>query len=200
MKRHFNQLLDLKGNTIYVDSETSGLDVTRYKIWSVQIGDGTNSTLIVQPDEDAEFRRYLKEMIEGRLFVAHNAKFDLQVMWKLGIYPRNIWCTRIMEDILNIGKNYDPSLKGVLKKYKLADLTKEIRGDFYLDVNGKPSEESGLPTVFEVNGKIWTPELIDYAFEDIEYLPEVLQIQKGRIVREGLQELHKVENEYVRSA
>lgn len=198
MKRYVDELVPLQGDIRYVDTETNGLDFTRYKVWSFQIGDGETEVLITKLTPES--LSYLQRELQGKLFVAHNARFDLQVSWTQNLQIGNVWCTRIMQDILHVGKNYDPSLKGVLKKFRIADLDKEARGDFYLDVDGKPCLETGKPSVFEESGCLWTPELIEYAFLDIEYLHEVYRIQSKEIERMGMSLLAKIENAYVKCA
>lgn len=171
------------------DTETSGLDSHVGKVWSIQIGTPELQVLIPLNGQPRRFNLdWLMDIFLDKNIVkiAHNAAFDIKVVWSLGLDIHNVWCTRVGEQLLNAGLFGNNGLAATLERYFGVKLSKEERKDFYCDVDGKSCEENGTRSVFDVSGCKWTPELIDYALDDIGHLVPLMQAQYARIDEEGM--------------
>lgn len=171
------------------DTETSGLDSHIGKCWSIQVGTPEIQVLIPLNGQPRKFDlQWLIDIFLDKniIKIAHNAAFDLKVCWSLGLDIDNIWCTRVGEALLNAGLFGRNDLASTLKRYFGIDLSKDERKDFYCAADGKPAEERGMQSVFELSGCKWTPELIDYALGDIAYLVPLMEAQYAKLDAEGM--------------
>lgn len=196
MKRYINQIPPFEGNVVFLDTETNGTDAHSYRVWSVQLTDGISSILLTRLNE---FTGYLSALLSDKTMVAHSAAFDIKVLWNLGIYPTKVHDTLNIEKILYSGRYFSFGLKDVLKRRDIAELSKEERKVFYdgtFDTRYSLTNYSGLGSP----ESIWMPEDINYALEDIEYLPQLYREQMYEIETRKLENLANVENEYVLSA
>jgi DNA polymerase I-like protein with 3'-5' exonuclease and polymerase domains len=197
MNKHVNKFIPLEGDVLFFDTETSGLDPHSYRVWSVQIGDRRNGLLLTELWKP-EVIEFLRAQIKGKTLVAHNAKFDLLVSWVLGLRPSSVFCTAETEKVIMAGKAYEFSLKATLSRRKIVDLDKTERTVFYDGTFERMNERH--PIGHGSFSSIWTPELIDYAFEDIAHLPELYDRQQEDIEKRGIETLIKLENRYVFAA
>lgn len=99
---------------IQVDSETTGKDAHINDFLCVQFGNDKADIRLVVDTSNIDIRAY-KDILESRLLVLQNAKFDLQFFYNYGIVPRRIYDTMIVEQMLYLGfshitmtnENYD---------------------------------------------------------------------------------------------
>lgn len=171
-----------------LDTETSNLNPHTNILWSVQLSDGKNSVLV--PYHHLKTLGKLGLLLESKLCIAHNMKFDIQQLWARGYDVPNLFCTMVAEQIIKTGFLHYHSfasvnLKDVLKRYFGVELSKEDRKDFYNGALEESVKKNGL--------KAWTKELIDYAINDVLYLIELSSIQKDLIIKENLQKTLKLE-------
>jgi ribonuclease D len=153
------------------DTETSGLDPRRSRLFSVQFSDG-DFNVLVPVSENVPLGR-LAEILENGSIVKifHNARFDLAFLAENGYQTRNVFDTMIAEKVLTKGANQSVSLAETLYRYFAVDLDKSQRAKFGRTWNG-----------------IWTEELVRYALDDVAYLPELMEEQILWMNRLGLRD------------
>jgi DNA polymerase I-like protein with 3'-5' exonuclease and polymerase domains len=171
------------------DTETSGLDAYVGKVWSIQIGVPGYTVLIPLNGKKDRFdlSGVAKMFADASVVkIAHNAAFDIKVVWSLGLEIENVHCTRNAEALLNAGLFIRNDLASTLKRRFGVDLSKDERKDFYCAADDKPSDERGMQSKFELSGCKWTPELIDYSLNDVEYLVPLMEIQRKELMEQGM--------------
>ena len=115
----------------------------------------------------------LTEILENDEIVKifHNAKFDLGFLRENGYRAKNIYDTMLAEKVLTKGANQSISLAETLYRHFAVDLDKSQRQKFGRNWNG-----------------IWTKELVEYAMNDVAYLPKLMEEQILWMKRLGLRE------------
>lgn len=168
---------------ISLDTETQGFEPHTKKLLLLQIGDKETQFVINCLEVDIY---PLKNVLESKLILMHNAKFDWRFLYHNGIDIKNIYDTFLGEVILHTGYNtsepdkdfyIDTSLKGVTKKYCDVELDKSVRGDIH----------KGL-----------TEEVIEYSANDIVYLEDIRKSQLIEINKWDLGKVIDLENKVVR--
>ncbi len=142
------------------DTETSGLNPRNSKLFSVQFSDGDFNVLV--PTSEGIPLGKLTEILENDAIIKifHNAKFDLGFLNENGYQTSNIYDTMIAEKVLTKGANQSVSLAETLYRYFAVDLDKSQRKKF-----GRNWD------------RIWTDELVEYAMNDVAYLPKLMDEQ-----------------------
>jgi DNA polymerase-1 len=153
------------------DTETSGLNPSRGRLYSIQFSDGELGVLIPL-SEGVEMGR-LVELLEDDSIVKifHNARFDLDFLSAAGHAVRGVFDTMIAEKVLTRGANQSASLAETLYRYFAVDLDKTQRAKFTRNWNG-----------------VWTDALVDYALSDVFHLPRLMAEQKDWLEKLGLTE------------
>lgn len=153
------------------DTETSGFDARRGRLFSVQFSDGDFNCLI--PMSEGVGLGRLAQILENPAIVKifHNARFDLEFLKEYGFTTRNLYDTMIAEKTLTRGANQSVSLSETLYRYFAVDLDKSQRKTFTRKWNG-----------------VWTKELVHYALSDVVHLPELKRQQELWLERLGLTE------------
>ena len=162
---------------ISLDTETEGFDPHTKKLLLLQVGNRNKQFVINCLDTNIS---PLKNILENKIILMHNASFDWRFLYHYGIDIKNIYDTFLVECILTTGYDNDDrdvSLKGVAKKYCNADLDKSVRGDIH----------KGL-----------TEAVIEYAARDIEYLEDIMMAQLVEIDKWDLRKVLDLENKVVR--
>lgn len=160
---------------IGVDTETTGFDPYKDKVLSLQLGDFENQFVI---DSSIDFRLF-KELLETRLILGQNLKFDLRFLYKLGIFPKRVYDTFLAECVLTTGfEERGLGLKDLGLKYCNVELDKSIRGVIH---------KEGL-----------TDRVIKYGADDVKYLSSIKEKQLLEIEKWGLQTILNLENEVVK--
>lgn len=121
----------LREKELQYDSETTGRDAHLCDLLCVQFGFGHGETQIVVDCTTVNIRLY-KNILETKLLIGHNLKFDLQFLYNYDIIPRQVWDTMIIEQLLHLGYNnkfFHYALKDVANRYLGIDIDKSIRGE-----------------------------------------------------------------------
>jgi DNA polymerase-1 len=174
------------GKYISFDMETTGLDIYKDQIhfvtWSLN---GKEGHCIMRGDlNPGRIPSEVKEALEDKnvTTIIHSSQFDAPMFrLKTGIHIRNIWDTQIVQRVLlagvfEIDEWKDVALAYVLKKYKIADLSKEVRDSF-----------------IGYFGPI-TKKQLNYGYDDIRYLKKLADLQLKRVIAEDLVNTVKLEN------
>lgn len=140
---------------ICLDTETEGFKCHEGSMLMLQIGDNENQFLIDTTTVDV---RIFKELLESKLLVIQNAKFDLQWLYKKRIIPNQIYDTFLAESVLSTGFDFVRKDLGTLVMK-------------YCDV----SLDKSIVTLIQKEGL--TNRVIRYATDDIKYLGEIKKKQ-----------------------
>ena len=200
-----------KLNIIQFDTETEGLDVFSKKLLCYQLGNKENQYVFDQFSYSIEL---LKDLFESnRIFIGHNLLFDLKYLYYYNIWPKHVYDTMLVEQLIWLGWGESRFYNGIEpweyqhNKYKWPFLdTKTASGKqvYKLSTSLKAVAQNRLNIELDktVRGKIskvgLTPEVIQYAGTDVEYLEDIKASQQIDIDRENLQKAVEVENEFVK--
>lgn len=161
-----------------LDTETTGTEIWQGKLLTLQLGNKENQVVIDCMTTDVkQYKDYLES---DRLFIIHNAKFDLRWLYKEHIVVRNVYDTYLAEKILFLG--FPPgivslSLQACCDRYLGIFLDKTVRGQIH----------AGM-----------TEEVIVYAANDVVHLEDIMNLQLKTITARGQKVALDVENEFVR--
>ena len=87
---------------IQYDSETTGRDPHLCRLLCAQFGNDKADTRIVLDCESYRIELF-KDILESKLIIGHNLKFDLQFLFNHGIIPRKVYDTMVVEQFLYLG-------------------------------------------------------------------------------------------------
>lgn len=145
-----------KLTTISADTETTGLIEHGNKLLLLQLGNYEDQYVIdVQSVNIKIYAEILQD--PSKLFIWHNAQFDLKFLFKHKLYTPKVFDTMLAEHIINRGGFVSASLKNIAFKYTNAILDKSVRSNFHKQ------------TI--------TDREIRYAAEDIKYLEKIKDAQ-----------------------
>lgn len=165
---------------IAIDTETKGRDPHTKKIICLQIGDADNQFVI-----DCRCINILrfKELLESKICLGHNIKFDYKFLKHVGIELDRVYDTMLAECILFCGyDSFGYSLKDVAQRYLQVDLDKTTRGDF-----------------FKLESQPFTDKQIEYAALDVTYLHRIRELQHINLQRYDLLLCAELEMETLKS-
>lgn len=153
-----------KTECVGLDIETSGLDPHTCRLYSLQLNLGENQYFFDLLHFDK--LNYLMQLLENKLIIGHNLKFDLSVLKvNTGILPKKVYDTMLSEKQLSLGVAIKyASLLELVAKYCDKTLDKEIRKTFIND-----------------NLQEFTQEQITYAIEDVIYLFDIRDKQRQEL-------------------
>lgn len=161
-----------------LDTETTGTEIWQGRLLTLQLGNKENQVVIDCMTIDVkQYKDYLES---DRLFIIHNAKFDLRWLYKEHIVVRNVYDTYLAEKILFLG--FPPgivslSLQACCDRYLHIYLDKTVRGQIH----------AGM-----------TEEVIVYAANDVVHLEDIMNLQLITINARGQKVALDIENEFVR--
>lgn len=161
-----------------LDTETTGTEIWQGKLLTLQLGNKENQVVIDCMTVDVkQYKDYLES---DRLFIIHNAKFDLRWLYKEHIVVRNVYDTYLAEKILFLG--FPPgivslSLQACCDRYLGIFLDKTVRGQIH----------AGM-----------TEDVIVYAANDVVHLEDIMNLQLVTIKARGQEVALSIENEFVR--
>lgn len=118
-------------DVVQFDTETSGRDPHVCKILCMQFGNRAAGIQIVVDALTTDVMLY-KEILETKLLIGHNLKFDIQFLYKYEIIPTKVWDTMIVDQLLHLGfdnKYFHYSLKAVAERRLGIDIDKTTRGE-----------------------------------------------------------------------
>ena len=87
---------------VQYDSETGGRNPRLCKLLCAQFGNDAADIRIVVDCETIDIKLF-KGILESKLLVGHNLKFDLQFLYNYNIIPRRVYDTMIVEQFLYLG-------------------------------------------------------------------------------------------------
>ena len=161
-----------------LDTETIGTEIWQGMMLTLQLGNKENQVVIdCMTINVKQYKDYLES---NRLFIIHNAKFDLRWLYKEHIVVRNVYDTYLAEKILYLG--FPPgiislSLQACCDRYLNIFLDKTVRGKIH----------AGM-----------TEDVIVYAANDVVYLEDIMNSQLSIISARGQRVALDIENEFVR--
>ena len=169
---------------VQFDTETSGRDCHVNRLLSMQFGNKKSDVQIVVDCSTIDPVIY-KNILESKLIIGQNLKFDLQFLYNYGIVPRNVYDTMIAEQVLYLGASNKPkdpnfvsmSLHSIAERRLGIDIDKSIRGEI-----------------------IWRgldEEVIKYAAGDVKYLEDIMQSQKIEYLSKHCAKAVKLECDFV---
>lgn len=164
---------------IQFDTETSGRNCHLCDILCAQFGNDAADTQIVV-DTTCYSITLFKDVLESKLIVGQNLKFDIQFLFNFGIIPRKIWDTMIAEQVLFLGYNtkyFHVSLKAIADRRLGINIDKTVRGEI-----------------------IWRgldPRVVIYAAGDVLYLEQIMNQQIEEAKKKGNLAAIKLENNFV---
>ena len=197
-----------KLEVIQVDTETMGLDVYTKPLLCYQLGNKENQYVF---DQSSYSIKLFKEFFESeRLFIFHNAAFDLKYLYYYDIWPKHVYDTMLAEQLIWLG--YDrrpiPPREYVNEGYSFPYLqkenkqTKEPYYEISCSLKAVGKNRLGIELDKTVRGRIktvgLTPEVVQYAGTDVIYLEDIKESQQKDIDREELQKAVDLENEFVK--
>jgi len=191
---NFCELEDMQlGDTIALDSETTGLQARNNDIFCIQIGTGKNNYIVHIYDDNYKFSDVIP-YLENKALVLHNALFDLGFMYKYGFFPERIFDTMLANKILYNGqfKLYDT------KNGKKALLP--VKSDFgsvmevELGVKYDKTDQKNIHIV-----KLSQASTIQYSFNDVDRLLELHSSLRRKIDAKGFTKTYELHCRYVKA-
>lgn len=166
-----------------LDLETQGRDPHKKKILSLQLSNEIDQYVIDVRHVDILL---FKDLIESKLCIGHNLKFDYKFLKKAGIILNDIHDSFVTEMVIHggyvgSGIRVGYSLLDVVKRYCGVTLNKDTRRDF-----------------FNLTSEPFTEAQIEYAAKDVAYLHEVRLKQLERANKYNLLYCVNLENEVVK--
>ena len=176
IKLHKNDLpdeikLDDK-KSLAIDSEFSGLNVNRDKLYLVQISTGNNDAHIIQLNRQNYNAPNLKRLLADKNIVKifHFARADMTFIKKyLDIDVQNVNCTKIMS---KLARSYSDrhGLKDLVKEFLGIEISKQLQST---DFGGSLNEKQ-----------------LKYCAGDVIYLHKIYSTLKEILIRENRYELY----------
>lgn len=164
---------------IQFDTETTGRDPHICKLLCLQFGNRKADTQIVV-DTDSVDVLLFKNILETKLLIGHNLKFDIQFLFQYEIIPTQIWDTMIVEQFLHLGfdnKFFHYSLKDVAKRYLNIDIDKTVRE--------------------EISSRGLDDRVIIYAAGDVQPLEDIMDKEYEACIQSKSLVGAKIENAFV---
>lgn len=164
---------------VQFDTETSGRDAHLCKVLCAQFGNNKADLQIVVDTSTVDLLKY-KEILETKLIIGHNLKFDIQFLYNYGIIPTQVWDTMVIEQLLHLGfdnATFHYSLKAVGERRLGIDIDKSTRGEI-----------------------IWRgldDDVIVYAANDVKYLESIREQQLAECKEKHCLRGADVENKFV---
>ena len=160
------------------DTETEGFSPYLKNLLLVQLGDEENQFVIDNTVDITLFKDLFED--KSKVFIFHNAKFDLRFFLHKRIIIKNVYDTYLAERLLYLG--YPPGVY----RLGLADCTERYLG-FKLDktVRGVIHREQNSLRV------------ITYAANDVKWLIPLMNLQMKALTEKGLTIAAKIEFQFV---
>lgn len=160
------------GNSIAIDTETTGLNLKRDRLCVIQISDGNGDAHLVRFDKGNYAAPNLRKLLADKkvLKIFHFARFDLAVLKShLGLEITNIYCTKIASKLI---RTYSDAhgLKAICKELIGVELSKD-----------QQSSDWGNENISE--------DQIKYAASDVLYLHRLKEKLDEMLKREGRMEI-----------
>lgn len=164
---------------IGLDTETSGFDPRTKELLLVQMGDFDNQYAIDNTIDIQLFKELLED--KSKLFLLHNAKFDLRFFYHKRIVVSNVYDTYLAEKMLWLG--YPSGYRGMSLQACASNYL-----DIYLD-----KEVRGM-----IHRERYSERVIEYGCNDVKYLESIREHQLKLLEEKGLITALSIENEFVK--
>jgi len=160
-----------------IDTETEGFDPHTCGLIYLQIGTSHNEYVIDVATVDIS---PLKEILESRTLIMHNAKFDLRFLFKQGFICTKVFDTFLAETVLTTGMDKPAGYRGLdgcLRRYLKVQLQKEVRG--------------------LIHKERYSTRVIEYSAADVKYLHGLMESQNKALDNNDLSKCLDLENKFV---
>ena len=168
-------------NSIAIDTETTGLDCHSCLIRLVQLCSDSKVYVfdlfkIGQEYFVEEFNKFLLKVKNKKIFLFHNFKFDVQMLWSANIdmTGQQVFDTMLADKVLNCGLALPAGLKDISLRY--------------LDMEVDKTEQKSDWSV-----KNLSTEQIEYAAKDTLILKPLAKIIKEELVKASLMPTFRLE-------
>ena len=164
---------------IQLDSETTGRDSHLCDFLCVQFGNDKADKRIVVDCTTIDIKEY-KNLLESKLCILQNAKFDLQFFFNYGIIIRKVYDTMIVEQLLHLGwpaGQISYALNAIADRRLGINIDKTVRGEIIW---------RGLDS-----------SVIQYAAGDVTYLEQIMHSQLEDLRNQDLMKAAKIECAFV---
>lgn len=164
---------------IQLDSETTGRNAHLCDFLCVQFGNDKADARIVVDTTTVNIKKY-KDILESKLCILQNGKFDLQFFYNYGIIIRKIYDTMIVEQLLHLGwpaGQISYGLNSIALRRLNINIDKTVRGEI-----------------------IWRgldDSVIQYAAGDVTYLEKIMHSQVTDLKKQGLIKAAQLECDFV---
>ena len=164
--------------TVQFDTETDGKDAHINHLLLAQFGSYDGKTQIVVDCTTIDINKY-KDILENKLLIGQNLKFDLQFLYTKGIHPMKVYDLMIVEQFIHLG--YPPgsisySLAAMAERYLGIYLDKSIRGQIrYRGVDS---------------------DVIIYGASDVKYMGKITQFQMKTVKERNAVKGAKIECDF----
>lgn len=165
--------------SLEIDTETDDFDPHKANLITLQIGNQVRQFVI-----DVRYVNVLlfKELIENKLCLLHNAKFDYKILYKNGILLDKIYDTFLAEGVIFNGLQRGLGLRHLTNNYLGIVLEKETRNTFS-SLGSSPLSD----------------RQIKYAGGDVAYLHRIRRVQLSYIEKYDLQCAVDIENQVLKA-
>ena len=164
---------------VQFDSETSGRDARLCKLLTAQFGNDATDTRIVVDCSTVNILQY-KNILENKLLVLQNAKFDLQFLYNYRIIPMAVYDTMIIEQLLHLGYpsgQISYALNAIADRRLGINIDKTVRG--------------------EIRWRGLDEAVVIYGAGDVTYLERIMASQIEDLKTQELMKAAQVENRFV---
>ena len=164
---------------IQLDSETDGRDAHLCDFLCVQMGNDKADARMVIDCSTINIRLY-KELLESKLCILQNGKFDLQFFFNYDIIIRKVYDTMIVEQLLHLGwpsGQISYALNAIADRRLHINIDKTVRGEIVW---------RGLDAT-----------VINYAAGDVTYLEKIMWSQVADLKKQGLMKAARIECDFV---
>lgn len=162
-----------------LDTETTGLKFNINKLLLIQIGNKDIQIAFDITSFNNKIPQELKDFLQSnRLFIGHNIKFDLKFLLQYGVLVKKVFDTFLTEIITTNGlKKSGRSLQDLVKYHFNDTLDKDI--------------------IKIILTKGITEEVVFYAWKDVVYLEDLMNIQLKTVRRFNLSSAVALDNSFV---
>lgn len=164
---------------IQLDSETTGRDAHLCDFLCVQMGNDKADARMVIDCSTINIRLY-KDLLESKLCILQNGKFDLQFFFNYGIIIRKVYDTMICEQLLHLGwpsGQLSYALNAIADRRLHINIDKTVRGEIVW---------RGLDAT-----------VINYAAGDVTYLEKIMWSQVEDLKNQDLMKAARIECDFV---
>jgi len=159
---------------ICLDLETTGLQFLDDKIIFLILGDRFNQYVI---DNTIDYRLF-KDIIESKIIIGQNLKFDYKFLKKIGIHIKQLYDTYIAERLVVMGKLRVSAKKKLQKYYKSTSLDAIVDRHLGIELS-KETRKSFIG----MNTNKYTTSQVSYAAHDIMYLEQIKELQIAHLTK-----------------